>query len=128
MITWVHATDCDAPHGLNEGDEPKVKMLEDHFRKHGFDKSKPALVGYPLDGRIQLLTGTHRHEAARRTGVKLPVTLFLRSYVEAYWGTNMWPKLVEDIPVTQLENMNPPPDIKPGLAERVVLPDEKPSP
>jgi len=78
-------------------------MLYNAFVKDGFDTSKSALVGYPLNGRIQLLSGTHRHTAAKMAGIKLPVTLWLRSDVEKTWGTELWPKTTEDIPVKELK-------------------------
>lgn len=66
--------------------------------------SRSCLVGYPLDGKIQLLSGTHRHRAAELAGIQLPVTLWLRSDVERLWGTPDWKKLIEDIPVRELEH------------------------
>lgn len=63
---------------------------------------EPALVGYPLDGRIQLLSGTHRHLAAKQAGILLPVTLWLRSDVEKMWGTDLWPTVIKDISVRNL--------------------------
>lgn len=72
-------SDCDAPHGLDldpgSRDSLKVENLAAAFVTSGFDSDKPALVGYPLGGRVQLLTGTHRLEAAKRAGIMLPVTL-----------------------------------------------------
>jgi ParB-like chromosome segregation protein Spo0J len=80
----------------------KVAMLAEMFLKEGFDVTKPALVGYPIDGKIQLLSGTHRHRAALKIGMKLPVTLFIRSDVERVWGTELWESLIEDIAVQDL--------------------------
>lgn len=118
-------SDCDPPHGLDlepgSRDSIKVEFLTNCFLKDGFDPDQPALVGYPRDGRIQLLSGTHRHEAAKRANIKLPVTLKLRSIVEAAWGTPAWDELIQDIPVKDLEHspvINAPP---PGLDERVDL-------
>jgi len=48
------------------------------------------------------------------------VTLFLRSYIEAYWGTEKWNSVIEDIPVKDLECMMSIKDIPPGLDERYV--------
>jgi hypothetical protein len=120
------AVDCDPPHGLDlepgSRDSLKVEMLEAAFREHGFDPTRPALVGYPLNGRVQLLSGTHRHEAARRTGTLLPVRMVLRSIVEATWGLPEWEQTIRDVPVSSLENAevltgDPPP----GIDERVDL-------
>lgn len=99
--------DCDAPHGLDlepgSRDDLKVRWLTEMFRTNGFDPAMPALIGYPKDGRIQLLSGTHRHAAAKRAGIGLPVRLQLRSIVEASWGTETWERLMRDIPVQDLE-------------------------
>ncbi len=106
---WIDPNDCDPPHGLDmtsAHDAKKVDDLEEEFQKNGFNIDMPALVGYPLNGRIQLLSGTHRHLAASRCGIKLPVTLWLRSDVEETWGTELWDRTLEDISVRKLQEMN----------------------
>jgi hypothetical protein len=107
LITWVKAEDCYPPHGLDmswEHDYNKVEMLVNAFSKEGFNKDEPALVGYPLDDKIQLLSGTHRHEAALRTDIELPVVVWLRSDVEKTWGKlDDWIHVMEDISVNELE-------------------------
>jgi hypothetical protein len=122
----LHPDDCDPPHklDLSEGsrDSLKVEWLERMFREDGFSHEHSALIGYPLNGKIQLVSGTHRHEAARRAGILLPVTLTLRSDVEAYWGTEAWIDFIQDVAVKNLElapisEKNDPP----GLDERVDL-------
>ena len=123
----AHPDDCDPPHGLDltpgSRDSLKVEMLTEAFLKNGFDPNEPALVGYALSGRIQLLSGTHRHEAARRTGIMLPIKMHLRSIVEAAWGMPGWlEKLIVDVSVKDLEHaIVPPPVPPPGLDERVDL-------
>lgn len=105
VLVWVDPSDCDPPHGLDmqsKHDHTKVAMLTEVFQATGFDRNCAALVGYPLNGRIQLLSGTHRHLAAVQAGIQLPVTLWLRSYVEAMWGTEHWDGLIEDISVNDL--------------------------
>ncbi len=124
LYVLVHPSDCDPPHGLDMSpgsrDSLKVEMLEDAFRTKGFDPNEPALVGYPINGRIQLLSGTHRHEAAKRADIFLPVTLKLRSVVEGSWGTERWEDLIEDVPVKDLEWAPVrESDWIPGLDERV---------
>jgi len=118
-------SDCDPPHSLDlslgSRDSQKVELLAEAFAAHGFDPSMPALVGYPKDGRVQLLSGTHRHEAARRAEIPLPVTLYLRSYVEAAWGTPGWERLIADIPVKELTRIGVVDDVAPALAERIDL-------
>ena len=120
---WVSALDCDPPHSLNlstgSRDLTKVEgLVKEFINNNGFNISYPALVGYPLDSKIQLLSGTHRHEAAKRTGYKLPITMFLRSYVEAYWGTNNWINILQDISVIELSSLPRYKDKPPGLLER----------
>lgn len=124
LYILAHPSDCDPPHGLDmtsRHDYEKVEMLEAAFRKDGFDPAMPALVGYPLDGRIQLLSGTHRHLAATRANIFLPITLKLRSLVEASWGIpERWDPLIADIPVRDLEWAPvKESDWIPGLDERV---------
>lgn len=125
----LDANDCTPPHSLDmesEHDSVKVEMLVDQFRLHGFDQSKPALVGYPGDdGKIQLLSGTHRHEAARITGIKLPVTLILSSDILTYWGTDKWKDLIEDIPVKDLECAGIPQMAKGNRPEQVNMAEFK---
>lgn len=104
---WVNASDCDPPHGLDmlgERDANKVARLYEAFMIEGFDLNEPALVGYPLNGRIQLLSGTHRHEAASRAGILLPVTLWLNSDIMETWGTELWEETIRDIPVKELQS------------------------
>lgn len=106
QFVWVDPDDCDPPHSLDMNwphDYEKVKYLIDFFRKEGFDTKKACLVGYPLNGRIQLLSGTHRHMAAKIAGVKIPVSLWLRDDVMRRWGTDEWLRLIQDIPVNELE-------------------------
>ena len=105
----LHPDDCDPPHALDltaehTRDAVKVAWLEEQFARDGFDPKMPALVGYPLNGRVQLLSGTHRHEAARRASIRLPVRMVLRSDVEATWGTARWTETIRDVPVIELED------------------------
>jgi hypothetical protein len=107
QLIWVDPSDCDPPHGLDMSsahDADKVEMLRQTFVANGFNKDYPALVGYPLNGRIQLLSGTHRHMAGGLAQIKLPVTLWLRSDVEETWGTELWDNTISDISVRELES------------------------
>lgn len=106
QFVWVDPLDCFPPHGLDmqsKRDYDKVAFLREAFEKSGFDHNEPALIGYPLDNGIQLLTGTHRHLAAKQAGIKLPVSLWLRSDIERTWGTELWTDVIADIPVRELE-------------------------
>lgn len=106
-VVWMHPSDCDPPHGLDmesEHDRTKVLGLVVAFAEVGFDRRFPALVGYPNGaGRIQLLSGTHRHRAAEMTNTYLPVTLWLRTDVESSWGLEDWMRVMKDVPVQELE-------------------------
>jgi len=117
--------DCDPPHKLDltpgSRDSIKVEWLTESFTKKGFSMKHSALVGYPLNGRVQLLSGTHRHEAAIRAHIRLPVKMVLRSLVEAYWGTDNWAELIKDIPVEELELAPVRDTAPPGIDERVDL-------
>lgn len=120
-------SDCDPPHGLDltpgSRDSQKVEQLAEEFWENGFDKTKPALIGYPGgNGRIQLASGTHRHEAARWAGIPLPVHITLRSVVEAAWGTDRWLDFLKDKSVESLERVEVPENVPaPALADRVDL-------
>ncbi len=107
QFVWVHPDDCEPPHGLNMNDPrdyEKVNYLRECFLEKGFDLDQPALIGYPLNGKIQLLSGTHRHLAAKQAGILLPVSLWLRSDIERMWGTMGWEKAIEDISVRDLRD------------------------
>lgn len=82
------------PHAydLSEGSptRQKIDRLEKAFRTFGFDMSKPALVGYPYEGKIQLLDGGHRTQAAHLAGRDLPVWVKSRVSMKAAYGTHGW--------------------------------------
>ena len=107
VLVWVDPQDCIAPHSLDmqtERDANKVEWLREQFEENGFDLDCSTLVGYPLDGKIQLLSGTHRHLAAKQANILLPVTLWLRSDIERMWGTELWDEVIQDIPVKDLQH------------------------
>ena len=124
--TLLSSDDCNPPHGLNmnpgSSDSIKVDYLVNSFLSQDGFGQFPALIGYPLNGKIQLLSGTHRHMAAKITKTLLPVSIFLRSYIEAYWGTDKWSNIMEDIPVDKLDYFEQEylsvSDSPPGLDER----------
>lgn len=107
MVIWLSTEDMDPPHGIDMSsvrDSEAVFAMVRDFETHGFDKSRPALIGYPLNGRIQLLSGSHRYVAAQLTGTKLPVTLWLQSDIHGSWGSlEEWARVMRDIPVAELE-------------------------
>lgn len=111
MIIWVLAEDCIPSHSLglqSKHDREKVEYLAQEFAKYGFDPNFPALVGYPLDGKIQLLTGTHRQLSGELSNTKIPMSMFLRSDIEKAWGTTVWQQVVADISVLKLMEKDEP--------------------
>jgi hypothetical protein len=125
FYVWVSPGDCDPPHGLDmtaRHDFDKVRLLIRAFSAGGFDMNEPALVGYALNSRIQLLTGTHRHMAAKEVPDQLlPVTLWLRSDVEECWGTELWEQLIADVPVRDLKERKVEEGFRRSPYERVEL-------
>ena len=54
LETWVAPEDCDPPHAVKHLD--KFEELTHRFlMEEGWDLNEPALIGYPFEGRIQLL-------------------------------------------------------------------------
>ncbi len=106
LVVWMDPRDCDPPHEVRKHE--RLEPLVYAFATEGFDKSRPALVGYILNGRIQLLSGTHRHAAAKKVGIQIPVTIWLGSQIEESWGVSLeeWRRIMEDIPVSDLETVD----------------------
>src|SRR4051812_34538074 len=86
------------PHKITHP-EKAVAMAQDML-VNGWDHSKPDLVGYysggMLLGPIQLLSGTHRRAAAVCAGIKVPVKVWDKWYVESAWGTPEWTQVMGD--------------------------------
>lgn len=96
-LVMLHPDDCVPPHAA---DDAKMQKFIKWFEKAGFDKDHPAIIGYPFNGKIQLLSGSHRWAAAKETNTMLPVTLWLKSDVEKAWGDLVeWAKIMKQIPV-----------------------------
>ena len=84
-LIWVNPWDCDLPHRVAR--QHQVVELAEQFVASGWDPEKPALVGYQLDDRLQLLSGTHRCAAARLAGLKrIPVLVWRQDIIEDSWG------------------------------------------
>jgi ParB-like chromosome segregation protein Spo0J len=79
------------PHKVTRPEQ--VVELAESMRLVGWQG--PPLIGYPVYGYYQLLSGTHRHAAARIIGVGIPV--ILRSYEEvrdAYGDLERWREIM----------------------------------
>ncbi len=91
---WVKARACDPPHGVTHPD--KMFLLYRQFHKHGWAENEPALVGYEIDRRIQLLSGSHRWEAARLADIYIPVVITPYATVKQSHGDlTAWQQLME---------------------------------
>jgi hypothetical protein len=65
------------------------------FREAGWDKTKPNLIGYTWEDKVQLMTGSHRWGAADEVGLLVPVKIFTYEYIQSIWGTDEWVSLIK---------------------------------
>lgn len=89
---FLHPLTCDPPHRISH--EEKLADLADEFVTNGWSPEHPVLIGYVLDGRVQLLSGTHRHAAANYACIALPVLLRPYAEIEQAWGTEHWAEIM----------------------------------
>jgi hypothetical protein len=101
MITWLPVEACDPPHGVARPDQ--VVDLANAFVRGGWGRGQPALVGYRYEGRVQLLSGSHRWAAALLAGLeRIPVILREEADVRTSWGVNdltAWKQIMTSEPV-----------------------------
>jgi hypothetical protein len=98
MPTVVNVTPrgCLPPHRVT--DESRLEGLIVSLEASGWSGSYPALVGYRSrpEGPIQLLSGSHRHEAATRLGIAIPVVVWEFKDVVSAWGDlEKWKTIME---------------------------------
>jgi hypothetical protein len=97
IAIWVPWTVCEPPHVVTHPN--KLDELIVAFKWKGWDLNRDALVGYMRDGRIQLLSGSHRWEAARRTDNDVPVVIRSEAEVrEAFGDLGRWNAIMTPIP------------------------------
>jgi hypothetical protein len=84
----LNTEDCDPPHDVTHP-EHASKLFRD-FEKNGWAPDKPALIGYPWEGKIQLVSGSHRWAAANANKMKIPVVIRSFDEVKRIWGTDEW--------------------------------------
>ena len=88
-VQWLSPGQCLPPHRITHPE--KASQLCQDFLTSGWDMRQGALVGYPLEDGIQLITGSHRWAAALGAGIKVPVRVVPYSEVWASWGNlNKW--------------------------------------
>jgi ParB-like chromosome segregation protein Spo0J len=90
-IMKLKPEDCYPPHKVSRPDQ--VIDLANSFLERGWDG--PKLVGYPLGDKIQLLSGSHRYEAAKLVGIDLPVVVVPYEVIGEIWGMDEWSKLMK---------------------------------
>jgi hypothetical protein len=105
LLTCMATEDCDPPHAVKDFDNFE-RLAEQFLKKEGgWDLDKPVLIGYPLNGRIQLLSGSHRWAAAKVAGIKIPVLVRQRSVIEEFFGNlEEWAKIMQPIPTKEIGN------------------------
>lgn len=81
---WYPADRFIPPHPVSRPEQ--VDTLYEAFRKAGWNPRAPWLLGYPYYHMIHLLSGTHRHEAARRANILIPVIVLPYLMVESRYG------------------------------------------
>ncbi len=96
ILIWVDPSECDPPHRLTH--EDRYWMLRESLSADGWKIEHPTLLGYRIMDRIQLISGTHRHAAAKDEQMKLPVALKPMSEIERIWGTDEWLEWVKNPP------------------------------
>ena len=94
-LCWPN--ECEPPHRVDR--QEQVDVLAEQFARFGWDTTKPKLVGYLYndgdDTRIQLLSGSHRWEAARQAHIQMPVVLHnYEDVLEAFGDLEKWSMLM----------------------------------
>lgn len=93
ILCWLDPQACDPPHGVTHPDKEVDLAREFHVR--GWHPDHPALVGYELGRRVQLLSGSHRWAAAKMAGIKIPVVVHPEAtIVRAYGDLDAWKTLM----------------------------------
>lgn len=98
MIKWVEPASCLPPHRVTH--PTKLVELIKSISANGWNGQ--ALIGYPLDGELQLLSGSHRHEACRLLECRLPLVLHSYEFLRHLWGTDKWIDLMNNAPVARM--------------------------
>lgn len=99
MIVWLAPPDCDPPHPVTRS--AKLEALIRDLQQHGWRRGHPALLGYPLEDRVQLLTGAHRWAACVELQRLIPVDLMAHETVVLQWGDDDWITLVNSPPLIE---------------------------
>lgn len=100
----LNPNECLPPHRVTRPEHRDALALA--FVRDGWDPNEPALVGYRLlTGQVQLLSGSHRWDAARLANISIPVVIYKREDVDDAWGNvRRWFEIMRsgDVPTQQL--------------------------
>ena len=91
---WIHPSRLIPPHDVTH--QNRVEGLAASMEADGWRGED--LIGYQWsDHRIQLLSGSHRLEAAKLAGLlRIPVVIYTHGQVWAAWGdTEKWQQLMK---------------------------------
>lgn len=91
----INPKDCIPPHRVSYPN--KVIDLANKFVKKGWGKYHLPLIGYYINKKLQLLSGTHRHAAAIMAGLdRIPVLIRgIKEVKDAYGNLKKWEKLMD---------------------------------
>lgn len=89
-IVWMPAEMCAPPHRVTHPD--RLADLITAIERDGWNG--PMLLGYWLDGKVQLISGSHRWAAATALHRQLPVWLHDYEYIRGIYGTHEWMELM----------------------------------
>ena len=78
---------CMPPHSVSRHND--VIDFANEFATNGWGPGYPNLLGYPWEGKIQLLSGSHRWAAAKMAGLEsIPVLVYPYKDIEYAWGNS----------------------------------------
>lgn len=97
-VVWIETWRCDPPHRITHPE--KYDELRSEFIARGWGDGCPALLGYSLDGRVQLVSGSQRWAAAHDAGLKqIPVVVVSYDDAREFWGSDQWIAWVQKPPM-----------------------------
>lgn len=94
-VQWTNTEFCDPPHRVTHPE--KFFELLEMFKKNGWDTNHPPLLGYWLENKIQLISGSHRWAAAKEAEIKIPILLHTYEKIFNIWGTEEWLHLLQSV-------------------------------
>lgn len=93
-VSWIEPSLCDPPHKVTHPE--KFIDLCGAFCGEGWDINEPPLLGYPIDNKIQLISGSHRWAAALEANIKIPIIVYSYDWIYEIWGSDTWLHILEN--------------------------------